>query len=690
MGVRQGLNVPKASKLKPSFNAGELSELVSARTDFQKRDSGVSLLNNYVCLKQGPAMRRPGTHYVNNVKTDSKKTRVVEFEFSTTQAYIIEFGDQYLRFYRDQGQIVSGGSPYEISTSYLESELFDLRFTQSADVLYITHPNHTPKTLTRTDHTAWTLTDIVFENGPYLPLNSASTTLVASAATGSVTVTASATTGINDNQGFLSTDVGRVMRIDTSGTWAWGEITGYTDTTNVTVLVKDGNFPTTATDIWRLGVWSDTDGWPSTLAFYEDRLWFGGALKYPQRVDGSRTGDYTNHSPSDPDGTVVDDHAVSVNMNSNKVNRAYWMIDQDKGLVIGTAGGEWIVRASDRNEALAPTNAKADRLTPYGSANVSPVRAGDAVLFVQRSKRKLREMSYYIDADKYRSPDVTKISEHITLSGLKELAYQQEPHGVVWAAREDGLLVGFTYDPDEDVLGWHRHKIGGVSDASGTHAKVESVAVIPSTDGTYDELWLVVQRYINGSVVRHVEYMDIYWDESRDQTDAFFVDAGATYDGAPVTLLSGLDYLEGETVDILADGAVLPSQAVSSGQIALTVSSSKVHIGLNYKSQLGTLSIEAGSADGTPVGMTKRVHGVVVKLLKTLGLRFGPDLSLLDEHVFRTSNDAMSVAPPLYTGDIDLDWSDEYTSEAKIFLEQSTPLPGTILAIVASLREYES
>jgi len=634
-------------------------------------------------------VRRPGTKHVAEVKTSAKATRVIAFEFSTTQAYIIEVGDQYMRFYRDNGQIVSGMSAYEISTPYLEADIFDLQFTQSADVLFIVHPDYAPRELTRTGHTSWTLSETDFQDGPYLALNGTSTTLTASAMTGSVTVTASATTGINGGDGFKSTDVGRVLRIEDNGgggKWAWGEITGFTSTTVVTVEVKENNFPTTGTTIWRLGAWSDTDGWPGTVTFYQDRLFYGGTTNYPQRVDGSRTGDYNNFAPSDlADGTVADDHAVSYTLNANNVNRTRWMLDQDKGLAIGTTGGEWLLRPSNRNEAISPTNVKADRATPHGSSKARPLRAGPGLLYIQRAGRKVREMVYSIDVDNYAAADVTKLAEHITKGGLVELAYQQEPYSIVWAVRNDGTLLGFTYDRTEDVLGWHRHIVGGVSDANGTQAQVESVAVIPSADGSYDELWLVVKRYIDGSTVRYVEYMVAYWDDETAQEDAFFVDSGLTYDGAAATTISGLDHLEGETVAVLADGAVHPSKTVASGQITLDYAASKVHAGLSYDSDLETLSIESGAADGTAVGKTKRIHRVIVKLLNTLGLKTGASSSDLTEYTFRKTSDPLGSAPPLFSGDIELPWEGGYATQARVYLRQTDPLPGTIVAVMPQM-----
>ena len=197
--------MPKQLLAVPSFTAGELSSRMQGRTDFQKYFSGATRLENFVVMPHGPVTRRPGTYFVSEVKTSSAKTRLVAFTFSTTQTYILEFGNTYIRFYKDKGQILDSGSAYEISSPYLTAELFDIKFAQSADVMYICHPNHEVMKLARTGHTSWSLDEIEFTDGPYLSQNTTATTMTPGATTGDdQTLTASAST-------FASTDVGRLI-----------------------------------------------------------------------------------------------------------------------------------------------------------------------------------------------------------------------------------------------------------------------------------------------------------------------------------------------------------------------------------------------------------------------------------------------------------------------------------------------
>jgi hypothetical protein len=689
--------VAKVSPIKNSFNAGEFSPRLEGRPDLKKYDGAVRTGINVIGSVQGDIINRSGTVYVADTKTSSEKSRLISFEFSTEQAYIIEAGNLYMRFYRNQTQITGGAfsdvfAPafkddivIEIVTPYLEADLFELKFSQSADILYITHPDYAPRKVGRTSNQVWSISEIDFLDGPFLATNATDTTINPSGTTGSITLTASSIVGINGGAGFKSTDVGRLFRFKDSATnWTWLEITGFTSTTVVTALVRGDDLATTGAGAdWREGVWSDTTGYPSASTFFEDRLWFGGGKDYSQRINGSRTGDYENHSPTDPDGTVLDDSGISFTLNANNVNAIQWLQDDEKGLLVGTVGGEWILRASSLQEAVTPSNVQGKRSSTYGSADLMPVRAGKAVLFVQRAKRKLREMAYLFEADGFEAPDMTLFSDHITTGGMNELAYQQEPQSVIWVVRDDGVLLSFTYERPQDVLGWYRHSIGG------TDAKVESVATIPSSDQSRTELWAIVSRTINGATKRYVEYMAPTFDMDTDPEDAFFVDAGLTYSGASATTLTGLDHLEGESVTILSEGATHPNKTVSGGSITLDRATTKAHVGLGYVSDIELLRFDVGAQDGTSQGKTQRYHEVKLRVLRTLGGKVGPSFTELDRIYYRDGADLMDTAVPLFTGDLEQEWDSEYSSNETVCIRQDQPLPFWLLAVMPKMRTYD-
>ena len=289
-------------------------------------------------------------------------------------------------------------------------------------------------------------------------MNATETTLGLSATSGTgVTVTASAATGINDNAGFLSTDVGRLIRFeDTNNDWTYLEITAVVSTTIVTAdFIGPDASAITAVTGWRLGAFSETTGYPSVVTFFEQRLVYAATTSRPQSMFFSVSADYYNHAPTDNDGNVLDDSGFVYTIATDQVNTIRWM-RAGKVLSVGTAGGEFIVSQGDQNSPLSPTNTRVVRQTTFGSAAVTPPQVGNSVLFLQRANRKVREYVYQFESDAYTAPDLAILSEHITESGIVDMAYQQEPDSIVWLVRSDGVLVGMTYERAQDVVGWHQ------------------------------------------------------------------------------------------------------------------------------------------------------------------------------------------------------------------------------------------
>ena len=659
-----------------NFTAGELSPRLDGRNDLSKYPAGCKTLENIVIYPHGAAARRPGTQFIAEVKTSSAKTRLIPFEFSTTQTYILEFGNQYMRVYKDKGQVLSGGSAFEISTPYLTAELFDIKFAQSADVMYITHPSHATRKLSRTGHTAWTLTTVDFTNGPYLDTNTSTTTITASAHTVGTgrTFTASANT-------FASTDVGRLIRFRDG----YAKVTGFTSATVVTVeIIKDTGSTSASTD-WSLGAFSDTTGHPSCVSFFEQRLVFAATLSQPQTVFFSKSGDYENMD-ANIGGTVADDDAIIYTIASNQVNAIRFMA-ASRTLIIGTAGGEFTVSGGGDNDAVTPTNILIKKQSNHGAANIDAVAVANATLFVQRAKRKIRELAYNFDVDGYIAPDLTILAEHVTTGGITEMAYQEEPLAIIWCVRDDGELVALTYQREQEVVAWHRHKFGGTfgSGASATGFGVcESVAVIPTEDSEY-ELYMIIKRTINGATKRYVEYLNTFDFDESDNTSFNFLDSQLSYSGSAATTISGLSHLEGQSVAILADGATHPNKTVSSGSITLDRSATKVKVGLGYTSLLKTMRIDAGAQNGTSQAKTKRIYEVTARLYESVGVEIGPDLSNMERVPFRTSADPMDQGIPPFTGDKEVEFRGNYDTDGFMIVRQTQPLPLTILSLYPRL-----
>ncbi|MDZ4737686.1 MAG: hypothetical protein SGJ07_15190 [Rhodospirillaceae bacterium] len=817
--------MPRFAPVFTTFNAGEWSPELHGRVDLAKYSNACRVLRNMIPLPQGAATRRPGTRFVATAK-ETGPVRLIPFQFSAGQAYVIEAGEQYFRFYAGDGRIEEPpGTPFEIATPYAAEDLAGLQWAQSADVLYLVHRGYAPRQLNRLSHTNWTLTAFEFEDGPYLDLNTdASRTLDPSAATGSgITLTTLVDL-------FVPAHVGSVWRLEetaghlnygdweqtksypggqkvkfadrvyetaaggTSGTapplhsegtesdqgthssgvsWTylhsghgWVRITAYTSATQVTADVLSRLPSSSATKRWREGAWSDHRGWPAAIGFYEDRLFFANTAHQPQTLWGSASGAYSDFSPTDNGITVLDDTAMTFTIADNEVNAISWL-SPGKVLIVGTEGGEFTVQASNLNEAVTPGNLTVRAQSNIGCSTLPPVRAGGATLFVQRARRKLYEIAYRFESDSYGAPEMTILASHLVRDGIAALAFQRQPWSVLWALREDGLLLGFTYLREQDVIAWHRHDLGG-SDA------VAIGAVAIPADG-HDRLWLAVRRQIDGQKISTIEYLESeFWpDSGRGIDNAFFVDSGLSYDGwnmdpakrltlqggAPwttgavktlvadghspflpddagkcfrlggpgiawppvaveitaynaadnvsvrlvddvppalqqqstagwarmVTTLSGFAHLEGETVQVLADGAAHPARTVVDGGIALQQPASIVHAGLGYESRLETLDLEAGAVDGTAIGKAKRIHRATVRLFASLGCAVGFDDAHLDQLAFRGSDDPMDRPPPLFTGDRTILFPKGWDRAARVLIVQSQPLPLTVAAIAPHL-----
>ena len=522
-----------------SFTKGELSPRLRGRTDYEGYFNGCETLINMVVMLQGGVTRRPGTLFSAYTKfqTDDTngKCRLIAFQFSVTQAYILEFGHLYMRIYRDRFPVVDGADvPIEIATPWTGAQVFELGHAQSADVLYVTHPQHQPRTISRTSHTSWTISFFAPLDGPYQDAKSGQGNLTLGATSGSVSMTWDSVIGLNNGAGLTANDVNRSVRFAGTANWYWlvisavGSATTATGTVMAAVQNGAAGPPTDMvgpSDEWRMGAWY-TGNWPWLVSFWQQRLFFSSTNAQPSRIDGSQVNDFTNFAPTLSDGTVVDNAAVSWIIVDDQVNAARWLVAAGSArtpqLAIGNDGSEQVVQAGGSAQALTPTSVQAFRETNIGSkAYSTALRVNKAVIFASFGGRKLYEWAFNWQSDGYIGADKSVESEHLTRSGIVDLAYQKRPYSIIWAIKEDGGLIGLTYLPEQAVQGWHRHRMGGNYYTG--QPIVESIACMPAQDNTYDELWLVVKRTIDGVVVRTVEVMAKYFDD-QPQGQAVFMD----------------------------------------------------------------------------------------------------------------------------------------------------------------------
>lgn len=817
-----------------------------ARTDFGKYRSALRKGENVTLLAQGGARRRPGTRFVVEAKDSSAKTHVIPFEFSTTQAYMIEAGNLYFRFCRNQGQITvpditaaitngaftsditswadlspgtadithdasngrlnlnakatpatnfahaeqqvtnasavehvlrfrvigapgdtvklrvgtaTGGTqlikdqavgtgyhstsftataadffvqfiyddlgktvqiddvslldnaPIELVTPYTTAQLPSLRWSQSTDTLFLCHSAHPVYKLLRLGHTSWSLEEVDFQDGPYFEENLTAVTFTASATTGvGVTVTTSSVEPINSGQGFISTDIGRHIRISDGTNVGFGVIVSINSTTVAVVDVRSAFPNATANPEWRLGAWSGTTGYPQVTAFHEQRLAMANTTTDPDKWWLSQSGDFENFRlDSNASGggvTVEDDDSIDYRISSNQVNAIQWM-HSGVHLAIGTSGGEWVAKSV--GAVLTPTDVDTKQHTTVGASFIEPVDVDNAVLFAQRGKRQLREFAFNFEADGFRSPDMTILASHILKTRVVQMTYAQAPDSLVSLIREDGRMAVLTYKREQDVVGWGRWVIGG-SFSTGIPV-VESIGTISGNNGANqvqdsterDETWVAVKRTINGATKRYLEVFEEGF-EAPDRNDyltealyeaalltaqnhAYYSDSIFTYNSTATDTITGLTHLEGETVKVLADGAVHPDRTVASGSITLDAATyTIVQVGLSYFHDIEPLKLDFGNPAGSAIAKDKRVQKINLILQDAGSLIIGAARDYLKNETLRDVADLMDTAVPLFTGEFEAEIEGDYTPDPRVIIRSDDPTPFTILGWVPDLQ----
>lgn len=854
----------RSSPSQQNFNAGELSPLFDGRVDMAKYGNGCTRMRNFKPLPQGPARRRPGTRFAAPIKDSADRCWLIPFVFSEEDAFSIEFGDGYIRFFTDNGQLVVSGVPayngatayvkgdlvssagvnyyciapttgnappnvtywypltgaiYEIPSPYALADLtnangtFAVSYAQTGDTIFMALRGYPPQKLTRVANTNWQFSNADIKNGPFIGLNPDETTTVyASAATGVVTLTASTSIFTSEKIGTLflleqkaidgvtawepakaivlgnerrsDSNVYRALNNATTGSvkpvhregarfdgdtgvqWQYvhsgygiARITAVAGTTATATVISE--IPSQAVLVanaslrWSFAAWDSVQGYPDLVTFYRERLsFFRGATYW-----GSVSADLENFASRDGAETLPDS-ALTLEIAAGQINDALWLASGDQ-LLVGTLGAEFAIGPVSGSDAFGPGNAQAARQTTYGSRKVMPAIVGDSVLFVLPTGRRVRDMRFSFNTNGFEANDVTIIADHIAAGKIIQMAFAQEPDSIVWSCCENGDLLGLTFMLEQDVIGWHKHPIGG-------NGIVESLAVIPAPDGSHDQVWMIVRRTIDGNTVRYVEYMEKDWLADEDELrDAVYSDAAATYNGiteaAGVLITRGiggqftsaspsfaatdvgddivafpysasscrfritsytnsttvgtiaidaippgfpifgsttdwafardtignLAYLEGQTVDVLIDGAAHPQVVVTAGEIELQSRAITVQVGLPAPCELETMRIEAGATDGTAQGKTKRIHRLILRLYETLGGKVGKS-GEEDELNYRDSSMPMNNPPDVFSGDYLMLYPEGYNRNGRIRVINDQPFPMTVVALYPQLHTEDS
>lgn len=749
----------RETAMQTAFNAGEWRRTLDGRVDQERYRAACRELVNFVPLVEGPAELRAGARFVAEPHDETRPVTLIPFEFNAEQAYVLEFGEFTLRVFTLGGLVLSGGLPYVTATPFSAEQARRLQWKQSADVMWLAHPDLPPQRLERLADDDWRIEGYDPDWAPFAVENTDQTlTVYASASTGAaITLTASSDLFLPEHVGSLirlrevpesehspweqradpiSQDTGGTISVDpntgstvvwegnvyravagsgsTTGrrppihgpddpaeesdgrlTWrylhsgaGYARITGYTSATVVTAEVVHF-LPASvvgvsgATFRWAWGAWDSVRGYPRALAFFEDRLWWGGTRADPDSVWATRPGgDYDDFRPSDDA-----EGALLHRLNAEQPNVIESMA-ATKVLQLLTSGGVFPAQGSDPSLAASVENLlSVERQVSYGArAGVQALVVDSVSVFVQRSGRALRELLFDFDQDSFQAPDLAKVSAHLVAAGVARMAYQQEPNRTLWCVLDDGGLVAATYDRPQEVLGWWRCALG----AGDGVAEVESLAVIQHEAQDVDQVWLAVKRtFAGGRVLRSVEFLERQIIETSALEDAFFVDCGSSYEGAPTDTVTGLARLEGQTVRILADGARAPDQVVAGGQVTIPEAASKIHVGLGYDGVLVPMRFEAGGSDGVAQGRQKRIGRIVVRFWRTAeGTYVGvipphSEVEALDFVHWRTPVGPLSAPIDMVDGDtFSMPWPGEWEQGGYVAVVHRAPTPCTVVAVI--------
>ena len=644
--------------------------------------------------------------FVARARYNDRPCRLARFKYNVTQAYMLEIGDLYMRFYSNRGRLeeaaqniggladngaglirvsltghgystgdsvsirnaggtteanddwtitkinndlfdlqgsvfgttyTSGGTVskiIEIVTPWASADLADIRFRQDADLVYFVHPGHWPQLLTRVTATSFTLTQIDnvvsageprWIGGPFSPDNP---TLTHTMAWGSATLTAGTSSTMTSSTAYFTDDmIGMYFKYrgEVGGVQGHLRITAVGSATPVntaTMVIEtdiDGN---TATHDWALGAWGEYSGYPSEVTFFEQRLLFANTATDPQTVWASAIGAYYTHTIG-----TANDAPWSITVAADDVDAIQWMAAHD-ALLIGTTSAEYLVTGG-QDSAVTPTNAVVRQQSSWGSAPVKAIKVGNSILYLQRAGRRVRDMNFSLEADRYLTDDLTLLASHIfDKDAAKDGAFQLGPDPTVWFVSEGGQLASLLFIRSQQVLSWARHPVANTT--------VESVSVIPATASDVDDVWISGAVTVNGQTKRFVGYLD----------NDMYADWGlfGTF-GSPVMTISGLDHLTGETVVVNGDGAVYPNKTVTAGTITLgtlEASISSVMIGLPFIPQVVPVAPEFQLPDGPSFGVPKRYTKILIFTQDTMTMAVNGE-----KYEPRDPDDDMDAAPPI-------------------------------------------
>lgn len=613
---------------KTNFTSGEIAPDLRGRTDLSAYANGAAQLRNVFINPTGGVRRRAGTLYRATLPA---RARLVAYEYSSADVFLLAFSHLRLDIYLD------GVWQGNISAPWSSAQLDQISHTQSADSLFMTHPDVPPKKLTRDALGTWTIADWAYAQSisglkiyqPYYKFAAADVTISASAATGTVTLTTSASV-------FHAGHVGVRLRIAGSEC----TVAGYLNPTQVTATVHGSLGIISGTTDWAEAAFSSLRGYPIAAVFHQDRLVIGGSRDLPNRLWMSKSGVQMNFDL----GTGLDDEAISFGILSDQAN-AIRAVFSGRHLQVFTSGGEWMVSG----DPLTPSTVQLHRQTRVGSVvdrSIAPVDVEGATLFVARNGAELREFLYTDLEQAYRATDLSLLARHVIATPVDQ--EYDRVRRLLFLVRADGNFATLTIFRTEGVAAWTLHTTDGA---------VQSAAMVG------EALYLQVLR--NGAYLL---------EELRDEIG---VDSGVIGSNAtPQSVWGGLTHLNGKTVRVVGDGVPQTDCVVAGGAVTIATPARQVQIGLAFAHKIVPLP---PGGEGMPAG-AHRVRLVRLRARvqdsSTLRLDVGRGWRRLA---------LPGVAPPVtYSGDVVVDaygWTTDLNAPLWQ-MEDDTPLAFFLLSIV--------
>ena len=682
--------------LQNSFNGGEVSPSLYGRFDDQKYAMGAATVRNFICLPQGPVVNRPGFAFVRAAKYADKAVRLIPFTYSSEQTMALEFGDKYIRFHTEGKTLVNDdGTPYEIESPYAADDLFQIHYTQSADVVTLVHPNYAPRELRRYGPVDWRLVEIDFSLGIKPPTGlKVEFTSGDENASGQknykpyyrITALKDTDGGTVESEPCAAVSIECNLYIDNSyNTLTWDKVEGAqryrvyktysgvygllgeTENTNYT----DTNFDTDSSITPpRLDDVFSGDNWPSAVTYFQQRRVFGGAIKKPRMMWMTASGTESNFVYTIPSQA---DNRIRFEVAAQEAARITHIVPLSS-LIVLTGSSEFRIQATDGG-ALTSETVTVSPQASIGANEVQPVIVNSTLVYAANRGGHIRELGYNYQASGFTTGDLSIRAAHLFENTVTvDMARMKAPDSILWFVMADGKLLGLTYLPEQGVAAWHRHDTDGA---------FESVCCVP--EGQEDALYAVVRRTVNGQSVRYIERMhERYYAELKD---AFHVDCGGTYKGKATKTISGLTWLEGKTVAILANGGVLPNQVVKDGKVELPVEVTYAHIGLPITAELKTLPVAMQMQDGSyGNGHMKNVNKVFIRVYRSSGISVGPDEDHLTAVKMR-GDEPFGEPPQLLSEEIPLAVSPKWTDGGQIVIQQKNPLPITVVSWAADMAQ---